>query len=139
MEMMMKKKYLPALIIVLISIAVIALPSCSGLSPDSDLGEYKVPDTYTNFKDKNGLFSISYPPEWKIDESRLSALEAESESFNEYLKDNNSPNVPQSKHQWLLFIANSDNKGVIIVSATSIVKEVQSKSVEIIKDGEYPS
>jgi hypothetical protein len=123
--MLFREKGLPIVIIFLILISLIALPSCT---PDSDLGEYKVPSTYTTYKDKNGLFSISYPQDWKIEESRLSSLSAESDSLNEYLKgniytiDTHFPNAPNIKDEWLPFIASEDNddkNGIIVLSAIS--------------------
>lgn len=129
--MLIREKYLPNVIITLVLISVIAPSSCSRLLPDSDLGEYKVPDTYTTYMDKNRLFSISYPSDWNIRLS-LSAWEDESDSLNEYLNDNDSPSDPLSKWVWRLFMAdkkyeNNNNYAYVIVSAAAPARIVLGK------------
>ena len=124
--MLIREKHLLIAIIASILILSLGLMSCSRLLPDSDLGEYKVPDTYTTYTDKNRFFSISYPSDWNI-RLPLSAWEDESDSFKECLNGNDSPNGLLPKWVWKLFMAvkkyeNNNNSAYIIVSAAAPVK-----------------
>jgi hypothetical protein len=111
------KKYLTTFMIVSILISLIALSSCSGIF-DSNSGENKIPDTYTTYRDKNGLYSISIPPN-----SKLEAAPWESDSLNAYWINNNSPKIPQ-KNLWKLCTAS--NPGMLL-SVQLLPKEELTK------------
>ena len=112
-----------------IMILSLGLMSCSIL-PDSDLGEYKVPDTYATYTDKNRLFSISYPSDWIIEQQHQSYFEDESDSFNEFLGGDKSailppsycPTCPPEIPSWPLFMAykkDEKNKAHVRVAVLS--------------------
>jgi hypothetical protein len=112
-------------IIISILLVMLALSSCT---PDSDLGEYKVPDYYTTFKDKNGLYSISYPSEWWTIASKsktsLDYFNVQSDSLYEYWNNSDTSKIPYSKDgwgSWPLFSAGKTNSTSSNMSLSIIV------------------
>jgi hypothetical protein len=112
--MSIRRLYLTTFIIISMFLAMVALGSCK---PDSDLGEYNVPNTYTTYKDENGLYSISYPSDWWTVASRgsktsLDYFKVQSDSLYEYWNHRDTSKIPYSKDgwgSWSLFRAGKKN------------------------------
>jgi hypothetical protein len=91
-------------ILVTIVIAfVVGVSGCSqkqvSLTPTAT-EEPAIPANYVTYTDESGLFSISYPPEWDVDQSRLADIE---QAVKDYIKSIDS-NIPVEKAS-ILFMA----------------------------------